>query len=310
MPIIGSFGAGSKGGYGRGGAAPVDVNYLVVAGGGGNGSSYNSGGAGGYRTSFPGGTQITMNGGEVYPVTVGSTDTDSSFSTITSTKGGRANTSTTQTPGSGGSGAGKFGAPGTSGLPGNVGGYSPPEGNSGGVGCEPGAACVENSGGGGGAGGSGGNGSCAANPGGPGGAGGIGAGIPDTFVPNSYGTPGPSPTLRYFAGGGAGYSHGTCGNPSGTNPPSVGGGGRGRYENVCSCGNPGGSPVSATPGTVNTGGGVGGQGPGTGGGSGIVVINAPSSANFTVTPGTNTVATAPDGNKVAIFTVSGTIVNK
>ena len=35
MPILGSFGAGSKGGYGRGGFKPIDVDYLVVAAGGG-----------------------------------------------------------------------------------------------------------------------------------------------------------------------------------------------------------------------------------------------------------------------------------
>ena len=69
MPIIGSFGAGSKGGYGRGGAAPVDVHYLVVAGGGGNATSYSAGGAGGYRTSFPGGTKISLVGS--VPITIG-----------------------------------------------------------------------------------------------------------------------------------------------------------------------------------------------------------------------------------------------
>ena len=38
MPLLGTFGAASKGGYGRGGAAPVTLQYLVIAGGGGGGS--------------------------------------------------------------------------------------------------------------------------------------------------------------------------------------------------------------------------------------------------------------------------------
>jgi hypothetical protein len=45
---------------------PIDVDYLVVAGGGGGcGWIYigGGGGGGGYRTSFPGGTKITILGG-------------------------------------------------------------------------------------------------------------------------------------------------------------------------------------------------------------------------------------------------------
>ena len=67
MPIIGSFGAGSKGGYGRGGAGGFAIEFLVVAGGGGTlGYSSTAGGAGGYRT-------LTQNfsAGEVITVTVG-----------------------------------------------------------------------------------------------------------------------------------------------------------------------------------------------------------------------------------------------
>jgi hypothetical protein len=98
MPILSTRGAGSARGFGFGGgkAAPVSFDYLVVAGGGGNGI-YSSGGAGagGYRTSFPGGTKITLDAG-IYPITVGagvtgngpSPGTDSIFSTITSAAGG------------------------------------------------------------------------------------------------------------------------------------------------------------------------------------------------------------------------------
>ena len=73
MPIIGSFGAGSKGGYGRGGAKKYDIDFLVIAGGGaGATSNYafisgGGGGAGGYRTSTQeviGGTEITITVGD------------------------------------------------------------------------------------------------------------------------------------------------------------------------------------------------------------------------------------------------------
>ena len=44
MPILGSFGAGSKGGFGRGGKNLLEVDYLVVAGGGGGGRDDGGGG--------------------------------------------------------------------------------------------------------------------------------------------------------------------------------------------------------------------------------------------------------------------------
>ena len=43
------------------------------------------------------------------------------------------------------------------------------------------------------------------------------------------------------------------------------------------------------------------------GGSGIVIVKAPSSATLAVAPGTNTTGTHPDGGKLATFTVSGTL---
>ena len=46
---------------------------------------------------------------------------------------------------------------------------------------------------------------------------------------------------------------------------------------------------------------------GTSGGSGVVLVNAPASASFTITPGTNTEITNPDGTKTAVFTVNGTL---
>ena len=91
-------------GFGAGGsvAAPVDVDYLVIAGGGGGGRNRGGGGgSGGYRTSFPGGTKITLDGGDT-TITVGGggagaptpspgtgTDGDDSVvGSITSTGGG------------------------------------------------------------------------------------------------------------------------------------------------------------------------------------------------------------------------------
>ena len=60
MPIIGSFAAASKSGFGRGGGSTIlSVDYLVIAGGGGGGGDDGGGGGGGgMRTSFPGGTKI------------------------------------------------------------------------------------------------------------------------------------------------------------------------------------------------------------------------------------------------------------
>jgi hypothetical protein len=54
MPILGSFGAGSKGGYGRGGNFPYSVDFLVIAGGASSGhaGTGGGGGAGGYRSSY------------------------------------------------------------------------------------------------------------------------------------------------------------------------------------------------------------------------------------------------------------------
>jgi hypothetical protein len=71
--------------------------------------------------------------------------------------------------------------------------------------------------------------------------------------------------------------------------------------------------VSGTAGTVNTGGGGGGptgpSAPGRAGGSGIVIVRYPSAVApaISLAPGTNTKTTAPNGDGVATFTVSGTL---
>jgi hypothetical protein len=243
------------------------VEYLVVAGGGGGGDNAGGGGgAGGFRQSFPNpataGFPINT---QTYPITVGGggagtsvNGTDSTFSTITSAgggSGGRFNAPLGGTGGAGGSGGGAMAEniPAKSGGAGNTPPVSPPQGNPGGP--APGAA----GGGGGGASAAG----TAAN-GINAGSGGDGSYWPNpAFGPTapSYGTPGPVPDVRYFAGGGVG-SNFTPGGTAGTG--GAGGGGAST--------NPG------TPGTINTGGGGGANrfasgGGGSGaGGSGIVVI--------------------------------------
>ena len=74
---------------------PKAVDYLVVGGGGGaqagnlandNVVGAGGGGGGGYRTSFPGGSSLTIPGST--PVTVGGADSNSVFGPITSAGGG------------------------------------------------------------------------------------------------------------------------------------------------------------------------------------------------------------------------------
>jgi hypothetical protein len=255
-------------------AARNTVDYLVVAGGAGSGNYYGGGGgAGGFRESkdstlssphtaspLAASTGITVTA-TTYPITVGAggagtpapTDApnvggsggNSVFSTITSAGGGGGSGGypTAQNGASGGSGGGAGGYNPQSGGAGNTPPVSPSQGNPGGS-----NTSFSEQAGGGGATAAGGN----TTPG-PlvrGSAGGAGAGTAINPSP-SYGTPGPSPTLRYFAGGGGGVNFGG----------GVGGGGNGSCNPV--------APVG-TAGTTNTGGGGGTESKN--GGSGIVVI--------------------------------------
>ena len=111
----------------------------------------------------------------------------------------------------------------------------------------------------------------------------------------------------FIPGGGGGGGAGG-GNDPGSAPRGGGlggGGGTGAASNSpCSC-------RAGVAGTANTGGGGGGPNNGSGvaggaGGSGIVILRFPSGASVSVSPGTNTVSCAPDGAKLATFTVSGT----
>jgi len=218
----------------------LDVDWIVIAGGGSGGSGAGAeggggGGAGGYRTGTtepltPGEYTITVGDGGLYPEAQGGPST---FASYTSTGGGRGglNPSGSNVGNPGGSGGGSRGAgspkPGGSGIGG--------QGSNGG-GCAhryPGS-------GGGGKGGSGNN----------VGTGGAGSANPTWSIPPSYGTPGPTAGVRYFAGGGGGGP--------GSDGPHQGTGGYG------------GGGGTGGPATANTGGG--GYGTSQPGGSGIVIL--------------------------------------
>jgi len=273
------------------GAVPANnkVSYMVVAGGGGSGSNHGGGGgAGGFRegklssdpyTASPlaatpcSALSVTT---QTYPITVGAggngatvptpyagatNGSPSTFSSITSTGGGRGGTRHdganpgyhNGSPGGSGGGTGGENGGATAGS-GNDPSVSPSQGNSGG------AWSPTYWGGAGG-------GATAAGAGSKGGAGGTGAGT-GINPASPVGTPGPSAPLRYFAGGGG------AGNSPATPTPNGGYGGGG--AGYCS-----GDPTSASnfQGAANTGGGGGGSYlPGvaacaTGiGGSGIVIV--------------------------------------
>lgn len=255
------------------------IEYLVIAGGGSGGGSTQLGasgyyaGGGGAGGALRGNTSGILN---TYTVTVGGGG--ALANTSPQGRGGSGVNSSISSPGltvtataGGGGGAGAVPAGGSTGSPGGSGGGNsgyntsntpsgtPEQGNSGGLGASFAGA------GGGGTGAVGSNGT----PSGLGGTGGTGgAGIPISWVPGSYGTPGPSPG-RWFGGGGGG--DGSQSSQTG-GAGGAGGGGKGSL-------NPTVSPTGiGIAGTINTGGGggaasglsitdVGGKG-----GSGIVII--------------------------------------
>jgi hypothetical protein len=258
---------------------PNNVDYLVVAGGGG------ANGAGGFRMSNvhslpspttsplanPTGITVTA---AAFPIVVGAGGASggnpgsvSSFSTISSAGGGGG------AGANGGSGAsGQAYAPNTiaSGS-GNTPPVSPPQGNSAGsltgLAGSGGADIAFN--GGGGAGGASNNITLSPGPGAstPNACGGEGSFIADAFVgptAPSYGTPGPVSSTRYFAGGGAGFSQvGAAFVEGGT-----GGSGGGGDANTAPI------PTSDAQGGTNTGGGgsMAYNNNNSSGGSGIVMI--------------------------------------
>jgi predicted secreted protein len=265
---------------------PNTSDYVVVAGGGGGGGRHGGGGgAGGFRESkcntgtwtasplaTPTGIALTA---QTYPITVGAGGTggnrnpssagtngsNSVFSTITSTGGGKGYTYSTGNPGTGGQPGGSGGGGGhtqCSGIPGGSGNtppVSPSQGNNGGNGFCGGTYDYQ---GGGGGGATVAGGTAPAIGGGDGGAG---------ATSSINGTP----TARAGGGGGGTYANSPGGPGSGGSGGGAGGGG------------PNASPTAATAGTANTGGGGGGYGgtnpgnpspncTGANGGSGVVII--------------------------------------
>lgn len=256
----------------------LDVEYLVVGGGGAGGAGGGPGGGGGGAGGMLSGSGYTLPEAD-HTITIGGGGTYASPNTAPNASGspsqlgsllqawggghgGQGNINSTG--GNGGSGGG--GRSGDNSFPGtgsggtgnrqtNTGTSVPTQGNPGGNSAPNGSCTYCGSGGGGG--GAGGAGSNAPDTR-AGGAGGIGA--PVTWMPTDYGTPGPNPG-RYFAGGGGGSSRADSGNnwPIGTFAAGGAGGG----------GNGNGPGGPATAGGTNTG---GGGSRGTNGGSGIVAI--------------------------------------
>lgn len=284
---------------------PLEVDYLVVAGGGSGGTSGGrggGGGAGGYRTSYGDATvsALSLSRTTNYTLTVGgggagisTNETDgnngqnSTFATITATGGGGGGgyDRSGKSGGSGGGGAWPLGANGGSG---NAGGYSPVEGYAGGSGGDN----AYGTGGGGGASEVGNN--ASGNDGGRG-----GNGLVNTILNSTNAAIASvgeiSSSNIYYAGGGGGSS--SIGNAA------VGGLGGG------SNGTTGGASSDGTP---NTGGGSGGSGSTTGsGGSGVVILRYPSGYNITVGAGITQASGSPftEGtDKVSVFTAgTGTI---
>ena len=238
------------------------VEYLVIGGGGGGGvTNGGGGGSGGYRTAT--GFSVVV---QTYAITVGAggngaivgsdgtNGSDSVFSTITSTGGGKGGRGTVGSSGGSGGGGGDNSAGGA----GNTPSTSPSQGNNGGT--STGGAPIYPASGGGGSSSVGGNAATSI-------AGNGGAGTASSITGTSV--------TRAGGGGGGCAPAGTAG------LGGTGGGGAGNFDFL-----------TATAGTVNTGSGGGGSGSGTGsiggaGGSGIVIIKYLTS-NISATGGTMT----------------------
>ncbi len=281
----------------------INIEYLIIAGGGGSLQSYpysGGGGAGGYRSgtisSSPANYSVSVGFGGFSGTSI-SPGGNSSFNGIVSLGGGSSGwpgggggnsgpTIPATSPQSGGSGAGGtaintgFGATsptyigpgaGTAGQ-GFAGGNAiyatgnPPSARFAGTNLT--GTYLSAEGGGGGAGGVGGNGVFFDYGIGVGGTG--GAGMSSSITGTS--------TVRASGGGGHGIQDTTWGNTSEA-AQTPGGGGRSYYSNLYGAGATTGYRTFATPGTPNTGGGSGGgqswngtTSPELVGGSGIVIL--------------------------------------
>ena len=258
------------------GNGPVNVNYLLV-GGGGSGARQNGAGENGTPSTALG---LTAYGG----------GTGGYYSSAPGSSGGSGG------GGGGGGGAGvgnKVTGTGT-----DVAAPLSPQGNSGGT-----APATYAGSGGGGAGAAGGNAPSNSSHT----QGGIGAAAMsgDANFPTSYGTAGPSPGRWFAAGGG-----GSGGNPNGSAPAQpVGGGGAGINQN------PGGTAGNAVANTgsgggaytASTGGGSGGGGAGGFLSSSMILANGPYS--ITIGSGGTTPADAGEGaNGIFVIRVPSSVV--
>ena len=252
--------------------ASLSCDAIVVGGGGSGGAdSGGGGGAGGFRS----GTSLSLSA-TGYTVTVGAggaapygtaalanAGSSSTFSTITSSGGGRGGSRGYNYPtggpggngGSGGGGGGAEYAAGWAAGTGNSGAYSPAEGTNGGVGVGPAGNFA-----GGGGGGASSAGTAATGGTTTGGAGGDGnSSFSSWAIATGIGQV--VSGTGYFAGGGGG------GGGSAAGRGGYGGGGAGAL-----------AVASGTNGTANSGGGGGGAGNssntqyGGAGGSGVVII--------------------------------------
>ena len=265
----------------------IPVEYLVVGGGGGGGGVIGGGGgAGGFRTA----TGFSCLVGSVLTVTVGAggaggvasswlgtSGSNSVFSTITSAGGGGGNAESSPAPTSGGSGGGAGYNYNGSGGAGNTPSVSPSQGNNGGSSTGNG----NTTGGGGGAGAAGGNSSTSVSGNG-------GAGTASSISGSS---------VTYAGGGGggsrSGYTAGTGGSGGGSNGTN--------------------GSAAPTAATANTGGGGGGAGisgtfyNGAAGGSGIVIVRYPDTyPAASATTGSPTI-TVSGGYRTYTWTGNGSI---
>jgi hypothetical protein len=272
--------------------APINISYLVVAGGGGGGIGVQDwqcgggGGAGGYLAST-----ASLTSGAVYTTTVGgggAGNTSGSNSVLSGTgvsvtsigggNGGSLGGGSTVVASNGGSGGGA--GKGTGGA-GTAGTGTSGQGNNGGLNQTGG----NNGGGGGGATSAGSNGIYLPNQQGGAGGGGTASSITGSSV-----------TYAGGGGGGGDKAYGAGGS---------GGGGNGGASTI------GPSPSAAVSGTTNLGGGGGGgtsQNPYTGagsGGSGVVILSIPTAQYTGTSTGSPTITTS-GSNTILKFTASGT----
>ena len=289
MPLIGTFGAGSAGGFGqrKGAAVPYFVRYLVVAGGGSGGYSQGGGGGGGGYREIACKTAEVITGTD-YSILVGAGGTAASASFNTINNIGNPSTFDTIVSTGGGSGGGGTayescgaGAPGIAqpgGSGGGIGRYQNPSNLpapaaflAGGVGNSPPTSPSQG------------------NPGGSmptvvgnafnqAGAGGGGSGSVGQNVTSTRGSNGGSGTTSTitgsplaFSGGGAGGGDSIQGIPIGS-PGGSGGGAAGQR-------------VAGQTGGTNQGGGGGAAGGGGvnggAGGSGKIVLRRLTAASCT-----------------------------